>query len=58
MKHILKCGNCSEYTMKEECPKCSAKALNPIPPKYSIEDKMGKYRRMAKKENLVERGLL
>ena len=58
MEHILKCSKCGEYTMKEVCPKCGAKALNPKPPKYSPEDKYADYRRKAKKEELTKKGLL
>ncbi|MDP3918478.1 MAG: RNA-protein complex protein Nop10 [Nanoarchaeota archaeon] len=49
-KHILYCSNCNKYTLKEACPSCDNKLLNPKPAKYSPEDKYGKYRRVAKKE--------
>jgi len=49
MKKILKCSKCSKYTMKEICPDCKTKTINPKPAKYSIEDKYGKYRRIARK---------
>jgi len=58
MKHILKCTNCNNYTMKDICPKCGAKALNPKPPKFSLEDKFGEYRRKAKRAILKKEGLL
>lgn len=45
---IMKCAVCGEYTMKEI--HCGKKAKNPKPAKYSPEDKYGKYRRMAKRE--------
>jgi len=54
MKHILKCPKCGIYTMKEKCPKDSEKTVSPKPAKYTPEDRMGEYRRKAKKE----RGLL
>ncbi len=47
-EHILKCKVCGRYTMMATCPDCGAEAVNPKPPKYSPEDKMGAYRRKAK----------
>jgi len=47
-KHILKCGKCGRYTLKDVCPECGGKAINPKPPKYSPEDRVGEYRRKAK----------
>lgn len=44
--------------MKEICPICGAKALNPKPAKYGPEDKMAKYRRDAKSEELKKKGLI
>lgn len=44
---ILKCNKCSGYGLKKECD-CGGIRINPKPPKYSPEDKYGKYRRMAK----------
>jgi len=58
MKHILKCGVCGRYTMKEKCPKCNAPAVNPKPAKYSPDDAYGSYRRKAKEDELRKRGLL
>ncbi len=48
MKKILKCRVCGAYTMKEK--HCNEKTFSPKPGKYSPEDKYGKYRRIAKKE--------
>jgi len=54
MKHILKCQQCGEYTMKEtHC----AQAITTRPPRYA-PDKYGKYRREARKEELTKKGLL
>ncbi len=50
MKRILKCPKCDSYTMEEECSECKVKTLAIIPAKYSPDDRMGKYRRMGKKE--------
>jgi len=58
MKHILVCKECNLYTMKEMCPKCGSKTTNPKPAKYDPEDRMGKYRRKAKEEELKKKGLI
>ena len=44
--------------MRELCSKCKEKTTNPKPAKYSTDDKMGKYRREAKKQKLTKKGLL
>ncbi len=49
-REILKCPKCNTYTMKESCPKCNEKTLSPKPARFSLEDKWGKWRRQAKKE--------
>jgi H/ACA ribonucleoprotein complex subunit 3 len=55
MRHILKCGRCGTYTMKEMC--CE-KTLTPKPAKFSPEDKYGHYRRKAKTDYFSKRGFL
>lgn len=45
---IRKCSECGQYTLLPECPKCKGDTRNPHPPKYSPEDRYGKYRRLAK----------
>ncbi|TKJ16965.1 ribosome biogenesis protein [Candidatus Woesearchaeota archaeon B3_Woes] len=57
MKHILKCSECGHYTMNENCG-CGGNAFMAKPPKYSPEDKYGDYRRKAKKEEFIKKGLL
>lgn len=57
MKHILRCRDCGNYTMKESCI-CGGVAVNPKPPKYSPEDHYARYRREAKEEDLKRQGLL
>ncbi len=57
MRHILKCGSCGDYTLNEKC-RCGGMAVTPKPAKYAPEDKYGNYRREAKKESLIRRGLL
>lgn len=54
--HILRCSKCKKYTLEEEC--CSTKTEKIIPPKFSIEDNYGKYRRTVKQESLKKEGLL
>lgn len=48
MKHLIyKCPSCLRYSLRKKCPKCGAETKDPHPPKFSPEDKYGKYRRMA-----------
>lgn len=56
MRHIMFCGECKEYTMKEE--HCGKKTLTKKPPKYSPDDKYARYRREAKEQGLKEKGLI
>jgi len=43
---IKKCKRCGRYTLREDkCPYCGGKLISPHPPRYSPEDKYGKYRR-------------
>ncbi|OYT53212.1 MAG: ribosome biogenesis protein [Candidatus Altiarchaeales archaeon ex4484_2] len=46
--HILKCTRCNKYTLKEDCPVCGSKTVNPKPARYSPEDSYGRYRRLMK----------
>tara|TARA_Y100000310_G_C20221244_1_gene595869 strand:+ start:217 stop:384 length:168 start_codon:yes stop_codon:yes gene_type:complete len=45
---ILKCTNCNTYTLEENCPSCNTQTITPKPAKFSIEDRYGHYRRLAK----------
>jgi H/ACA ribonucleoprotein complex subunit 3 len=45
---IRKCLKCKIYTLKETCPKCGSRTESAHPPRFSPEDKYGKYRRMLK----------
>lgn len=56
MRHILKCPNCSKFTMKDACA-CGTKAIQVRPQKYSPE-KYAEYRRKAKLEELKKKNLL
>lgn len=54
MKKIHYCRECKVYTMKSECPKCSKKVELCQPPKFSIQDKYARHRRMTKYESEEE----
>ena len=43
---ILYCRECNKYTMSRLCTSCSTETSNPLPPRFSPQDKYGKYRRM------------
>ncbi|MBU0628990.1 MAG: RNA-protein complex protein Nop10 [Nanoarchaeota archaeon] len=58
MEHILKCKECGIYSIKNKCPKCGCEMLRPMPPKFSPDDKYGKYRRQVKSLDLKKEGLL
>ena len=57
MRHIYKCMKCKKYTMEETCG-CGSTTLIAKPLKYSVDDKLASYRRMAKHEEYLKRGLL
>ena len=57
MRHIYKCMKCRKYTMKETCG-CGNAALIAKPMKYSVDDKLASYRRRAKHDEYMKRGLL
>ncbi|MFQ6088854.1 MAG: RNA-protein complex protein Nop10 [Candidatus Methanofastidiosia archaeon] len=46
---LRKCFKCGRYTLKSICI-CGEKTSSPRPPKFSLEDRYGKYRRRLKKE--------
>jgi len=51
MKTILyKCPDCGGYTMKHACTSCETVTYPSHPPRFSPEDRWGKYRRMLKKD--------
>jgi H/ACA ribonucleoprotein complex subunit 3 len=41
---IKKCGKCNIYTLEDKCPKCGNDTISSLPPRFSPEDKYGKYR--------------
>ena len=44
---IRRCAGCGRYTLEQECPACGSATSCPVPPRYSPEDRMGKYRRIS-----------
>jgi H/ACA ribonucleoprotein complex subunit 3 len=53
---MKRCNSCREYTLQDVCPHCGGDVEVIYPPKYSPEDKYGKYRRILKKQ-LKEQGV-
>jgi len=50
MRSIMKkCPVCGRYTMEDECPVCGERTVSPLPPRFSPEDRYGKYRRALKR---------
>ncbi|MEE3242997.1 MAG: RNA-protein complex protein Nop10 [Candidatus Thermoplasmatota archaeon] len=47
---IFQCKSCQIYTISRLCPQCSESTSNPLPPRFSPQDKYGKYRRMLKED--------
>jgi len=47
---MRKCPSCGMYTLKDVCPDCGERTVSPIPPRFSPEDRYGRYRRQLKKE--------
>ncbi len=49
MARIMWCRRCKRYTLKERCPICGERTIWKVPPKFSPEDRWGKYRREVKR---------
>ena len=47
---ILFCNSCKFFTLSKSCTKCEMRTSNPLPPRFSPEDKYGKYRRMLRRQ--------
>ncbi len=45
---ILRCPKCKNYALQASCSQCKEICISTKPAKFSIEDKWGKYRRIAK----------
>ncbi len=58
MRKLLFCLSCKRYTLKGSCALCSAATVVQKPPRFSLEDPYGKYRREAKRAQLTAQGLL
>ncbi|MFW9834364.1 MAG: RNA-protein complex protein Nop10 [Candidatus Thorarchaeota archaeon] len=55
MTHLYKCSKCGRYTLEQKkCPECGGAVISPRPPKFSPQDKYGKYRRKAKRKTQRE----
>ncbi len=55
-KMIKKCVECNRYSIASSiCPACGGHLRIAAPPKFSPEDKYGKYRRMLIKTTLAIR---
>jgi H/ACA ribonucleoprotein complex subunit 3 len=53
VKLLKKCVDCHQYSLaKEICPACDGHLRVAAPPKFSPQDKYGKYRRMLLKTTL------
>lgn len=50
MNKIFKCLKCNKYTLKGTCGGCGEKTISTKPPKFSQENRWGKYRRKYKNE--------
>jgi H/ACA ribonucleoprotein complex subunit 3 len=53
---MKKCRSCGEYTIQTTCPYCGGDVGEVYPPRYSPEDKYGKYRRLLKKQVKDQKG--
>lgn len=38
------------YTLRDACPRCGGRTAMPLPPRFSPEDRYGKYRRRLTRE--------
>lgn len=47
---MRRCRSCGEYTLQKKCPHCGGEVGVVYPPRYSPEDKYGKYRRKLKRQ--------
>jgi H/ACA ribonucleoprotein complex subunit 3 len=58
MKRIQRCPKDGRYTLQAKCPLCDAETITTQPPKYSVDDKYGSYRRDAKSQARKDEGTL
>jgi H/ACA ribonucleoprotein complex subunit 3 len=50
---MFKCPDCGGYTFGKTCKECDVSTINPLPARYSPQDRYGKYRRALKKSKGV-----
>jgi H/ACA ribonucleoprotein complex subunit 3 len=50
---MFKCPDCGGYTLETRCRACDIATINPLPARYSPQDRYGKYRRAMKKNQGV-----
>ncbi|MFO8051093.1 MAG: RNA-protein complex protein Nop10 [Thermoplasmatota archaeon] len=43
---IRLCRSCGRLSLRQECPQCGRPTENTFPPRYSPQDRYGKYRRL------------
>ncbi|MFA7341772.1 MAG: RNA-protein complex protein Nop10 [Candidatus Methanomethylophilaceae archaeon] len=53
---MRRCDRCARYTLQAECPQCGEPSRNPLPPRFSPEDRYGAYRRKLLMERCGENG--
>jgi H/ACA ribonucleoprotein complex subunit 3 len=41
---MLKCVNCSRYTMSDACPACGSRTVTVHPARFSPDDRYARYR--------------
>ncbi|KZX11402.1 RNA-protein complex protein Nop10 [Methanobrevibacter filiformis] len=49
---LRKCKTCDIYTIKDKCPNCEGELNVVYPPRYSLEDRYGRYRRILLRDTL------
>ncbi|MBQ7702080.1 MAG: hypothetical protein IJT54_06725 [Candidatus Methanomethylophilaceae archaeon] len=55
---LRRCPSCGQYSMRLECKDCSSSTVPAHPPRYSPDDRYGKYRRIAIVQEYGENGKL
>ena len=48
---MFRCQACHRYTLEPKCPVCGEASMNPMPARFSPQDKYGAYRRAMKQSN-------
>jgi H/ACA ribonucleoprotein complex subunit 3 len=49
MTNLFYCKKCKVYTLEKKCKNCGNKTIIKHPPRYSPQDRYGRYRRKLKK---------